>query len=422
MVGARLLFLALGLALSASCASTPPANTAAPGATSAPPSASPSPAAATHGDAPSVDFRALAAREVGPLPKRSFALGNVTLETEAAAPPSVKESDDAYSISISAGIEAPIQCFAYKKSIDPAGQVGGVVAGAAETPNLEIKAVGLQDVFVVGSAPAVALEVVYTVPKPGGPALGDLKVVLVAHPRASVLCFHDQLGYMQTLRRITSGLALSCAKAVGDPDRPEVWIGTVGDGHPVGFVRNYVAKDPQGHEALEEAVSTFASQSKTSMAFVDQMTVEVWDAAGYVSKAVKSVGRQGKLESSFELERVGRGAYKLDAETGGKKTSTKYTSKDPAGLWGQRLAESRIARDLLGGKAKEVSYESFDSDDLSSFAMVHATLESAGERKVRMKRGSLELLSTFDKGGHPTRQEGAVNGVAVVYSRVYPAP
>jgi hypothetical protein len=136
---------------------------------------------------------------------------------------------------------------------------------------------------------------------------------------------------------------------------------------------------------------------------------------------VKARGKNGKAEWTYHLEKVGRGAYKLDAENGEDKSSVQYASKDPLGLWGSKLIESRIARDVVGGKVRALDYERFDVDNRTSFETVHATLESRQDRTVRLTSESMVLLTVVDKAGRTSRVEATSHDVAVVLTRVFPA-
>jgi hypothetical protein len=360
------------------------------------------------------------ARELPTLPKQTVTVGDLHWSVEGAREPKVSDGEDAYHVEIPIGTASPMECFAYKKGVDPAAQVRRVMTAAASASGVEIKAVQLMDVFGVGSAAGALFEAAYVARK--GTAFGLFKVLFVANGRASVLCEHDEPGYVKTFRRIGSDMATEYAKAA-PPDSAEVtriWLARAGD-VPIGFSRQTMERGDQARSVWTDATAMYVQTSPTSFNYLDYVTREVLDARSRIVEFIEVRGKNGKIEDKFHLARTKdpRATYILDGRSGDTPLAATLIPKDPDGLHGANLIDSEIWKKIFIGRAKELPYEVFDSDHPSSLHSSLATVESLKDRTVRLKTPKGELVVTFN-AGESTRAEGLVNGVSVVVTRVVP--
>jgi len=395
-------------------APAPPAG-AAPGA----------PSAANGGGAAATPFQVLLAREASGLGVRTlaFAGGSLAAEVEAAAAPSVtrEATGGLWSIAIPIGSEAPISCFVYDKAIDTAASVLRFIRLVREgSKDVTIQSVAPVEAGAIGETPYLMVDVSYTKGSPAGLLGGLVKMIVRPDTDAPLLCFHDEVGYRATFKRVTQGLAraLKVDKPTPSPELVEIQITRLGE-LPVGFDRRTVTADARGGKVDQTIGCMLMPRSPQEAAGSDHLSTEVSDEHGRLL-ALDVVEAEGEeIETQVNLTREGGGrAYRFKGKHAGKEISGRFRSKEKEGLASALLVAERLRTSLLVGKSTELKTQEYHAS-LAPDRPVTVTYRRTGEaREVTMTLGQLEVSGRLDEHGFVEAASMPLGGMALRQERV----
>jgi hypothetical protein len=398
------------LVLAAGCGGAP-----APAATTAPTPA-PAQTEAAKPAKPPIDMVALMKRELPPGPKVALEAGSVTGQIEATAPPTVEVKPGITSIDFTFGAENHAKCFLYSQ-MDPAGTLSKALRGLP-SDQLTLRAVAPSAVVAVGDDPAMFVLATYSVHQDGGEALGVLKMMVLASLTTPMFCLHDEPGYEETFKRVTTDLAASLK-----PTTPTVAfkyvsirVARVGD-VPIGFEREVSGVDAKQNLFYLTTGTVFAPTSPTEYVSQDMARVDNEDGHGGVMGVTYSGGdTQVESQKSVEVKRVGPSEYTYEGTDGGKKISGKFKTKNPRGLRSE-AEKTAVLRELVGGKpaSGQVHFEEYDPDtSLTGTVDELEHLLSKADRKLESStNGKTVWTGTVDDQGRELNgvvgEKGAVS-------------
>jgi hypothetical protein len=351
------------------------------------------------------DVVAMMRREMPPGPKVKLQAGSYSGEVEATATPVVEVKPDETKISFSFGSEGIVHCTIYPDPIDPASDIASTLR--ADGDKMSIREVKPYAVVAVGEDPALFVEASYVVSRPGGIAVGQLKLAAIDSPTAPMLCLHDELGYADTFKRVTTELAASIQSAHPRPVLKYValWVARIGDA-PVGFGREVAGVDDERRPVFESCAAFLLPKPAlaTELVIRDIVESDTEDGHGGVLEIRFASGdaTEGGAKSVV-AKRVGTQEYTYEGTgEGGKKVSGKFKTKGPRGL---RSAAERAAirRDLVSGKpVSGQTYVERYSPDKTVTEPVESLYRLLGkpERKVEESTdGEITWTGTIDEKG-----------------------
>ena len=429
-----LVVLAAGLAACTTAAARRPAITSV--TAPPPPPAAPPPlrgAAATGappatnggGGAAPAPFQALLAREATGLDVQTLAFtgGALTGEVEAAAPPSVNReaTGGLWSIAIPIGSEAPISCYVYDKAIDTAASVLRFIRLVKEgSKDVTIQSVAPVEAGAIGETPYLMVDVSYTKGSPAGLLGGLMKMIVRPDADAALLCFHDEVGYRATFKRVTQGLAraLKVDKPSPSPELVEIQITRLGE-LPVGFDRRTVTADARGGKVDQTIGCLLMPRSPQEAAGSDHLSTELSDEHGRLL-ALDVVEAEGEeIETQVNLTREGGGrAYRFKGKHAGKEISGRFRSREREGLASALLVADRLRTILLAGQSTELTTEEYHAS-LAPERPVQVTYRRKGDaRDVTMTLGQLEVSGRLDEHGFVESASMPLGGMALRQERV----
>jgi hypothetical protein len=365
------------------------------------------------------DLQAVYGRELPPLPTKAIQVEKLSGEAEAAGPATTESLEKSFHLTIPIGTEAPVQCFVYKGGVDTGGTLLAITREAAK--HVDIRVFKVADVSLVGDYPVVYLEAQYLAKTPKGEALGELKSMFYQHPVSPMLCVHDEVGYNESFRRMTKGLAASlkiAGKELNPTKSLQVYVDKIG-GRPAGFTSHVVLSDKTGKLTSLSRSSTFIPRSESELAIEDEVGAEVWDAEGRLLEAVYADSEAGELNVDIALKKVGPQEYAYKGKHSGKELSGKFKTKSKRGLSTDKMTTNLVATELLTGKSKELKVEQYHAglNPVSPVEVSYKT-ESKEKRVIKVMLGKMEALATADDKGMMEKVEIPIGGIQLSQERV----
>jgi hypothetical protein len=368
-------------------------------------------------------FGALLAREASGLSRRPLKFGDrATAEIDAAGDPMVNREAEAWTVAIPIGTQIPVSCILYDKPIDAAASLMKLVAMAKQSAkDVTVESVLPSDAGVLGETAYVAATLMYTKPSPRGKLGGQLKMFARPDMDASLLCFHDEVGYVETFKRVAHGLAqsLKLAKASPAPQYVEIHVTKLGQ-LSVGFDRRTITTEPGGARLDQTTSCLLLPRTGQDLAANDRFAAERSDANGRVV-SVDTVEAHGEeLDSQYKLTRKGSGRdYSYKGKQSGKDVTGKFKSKEAKGLASSLLVAGRLRDELLSGKAAELKIEEYHPGiSPQPFEVVYKRKGTDG-REVTFHLGQLEATGHLDERGMVDKVSIPIAGMVMAQSRVF---
>jgi len=385
------------LGLLTGCATTASSNKPeAPADAPAPASAEPAPAPPSG----KIDLKALAARELAPLSKQQVSApdGSFTGEVEAAGAPTLQQEEGVLVMSVPLDTSSPLSCFVYAQPLDAGDSIYRLVQMAGQRTELQL--VRTTDVRLIGDSPAVYAEAQYLVDTPRGKAAGQAKMMVYTHDQVPLVCTHDELGYAESFKRVTSGLAGSLKSAAGTPPAPRYFEFHVirVKGHPVGFEKRVMREVAGGARMTEVESSILLPRTPQELMVQDTVSSEVADKDGKLVARDYARARNGELDIQMSLEQVQGREYHYEGKHNGKDLNGNFTA--PADL-ATDPATARLVRErLVPGKDKELTLHLY-IPSANPVAPVQQVLRKAagGARELTVEMGSMKGSVTVDAQG-----------------------
>ncbi|PTL79747.1 hypothetical protein DAT35_33655 [Vitiosangium sp. GDMCC 1.1324] len=346
-----------------------------------------------------MDLKALVARELAPLTKQQVSApdGSFTAEVEAAAAPTFQEQQGVLVLSVPIGTRSPLTCFVYQEPLDAGGAIYRLVQMAGQRTELQL--VRPTDMRLIGDSPAVYAEAQYLVDTPQGKAAGQVKMMVYTHEQVPLVCTHDELGYLESFKRMTSGLASSLKSAADKPQAArysEFSVMRV-KGHPVGFEKRVVRDAAGGSRLTEVETSFFFPRSAQELMVQDIVSTELADKDGKLVARDYARATNGELDIQMSLEQVKGREYHYEGKHSGKELSGNFTA--PEDLASEPGIARVVREQLLPGKKKELTIQIYSPSASPTAPLAQVLRKEAGEREVSAEVGSIKASLTVDARG-----------------------
>jgi hypothetical protein len=364
--------------------------------------------------------RALFDREVPPLAKRPFKTpAGVGGTVEAAAPPQVTAAAGAEEIAVGLGTGQPLSCTVFGERIDAAATIYRVVESARE--KVKVVLVRPLDVVAVEGSPLVLAALLYQVQLEKGPVVGQLKIGVYAHPSRSLLCVHDEPGYVATFGRVVRGLAASLSGGPRDERTgaafAELSVIRVG-GLAVGYGENVVWKAEGGGRVSEHWGAQLLPRADADLVTMDSTSRETIDGDGLLAGGTYAHSTGGELDTRIELSRDPDGkTYRYEGEKDGKPLQGAFVTK--AGLSTELWFARRLAKGAPAA-AEVLRHEAYscESSPVAPTSVVYRR-DPAAPRRATMELGAMRVTGDLDDAGILKGGEMPVGPTKLVMERVY---
>jgi len=223
-------------------------------------------------------------RPAMPLQRLVLGEGLLTGDVEAVSAPTVTKEQTAWQVTLPLGTLAPITCIVHAEAIDGAGSLSKLIQTIREgAKDIKIEAIVPTAAGAVGETGYMTALMTYSKQTPGGLLGGQVKMMVRPDDNVSLICFHDEVGYVETFKRVTLGLArsLKAKKPHAVPQFVEIQVAHVGD-IPVGFDRRTIENDGPGQKIDETVSCMLLPVSADQLNAEDHIDIERSTAAGRV--------------------------------------------------------------------------------------------------------------------------------------------
>jgi hypothetical protein len=341
---------------------------------------------------------------------------------EAAADPVLKREGGAWLIAASIGSEIPVSCILHDKPIDGAGSLVGLVELVKQTA----KDITVQEVMptaagAIGETAYISATLSYTKPSPRGTLGGQLKMFVRPDLDASLVCFHDEVGYIESFKRVAHGLAQSLKVKQPSPTAQfvEIQVMTLGE-LPVGFTRRTIYVEATG-TTLDQAISCMLlPRTPKDLIPSDRFGAERSDRAGRVL-SIDSIEAKGQeVQSQYKATRQGNSrVYVYVGKQSGKDVSGKFKSKEDKGLPSSHLIAGRLRDQLMTGKVAELTIQEYHPTISPQPLDVVYKRKGADAHDVVFRLGQLEASGHLDEQGLVDRVSMPIGGMIMSEARVF---
>lgn len=339
-------------------------------------------------------------RELEPLQTQpvSAPQARFTGTVEAAAPLVIEDETDFTLVDIPIGTRAPIKCFVYRDSIDVGQSLQAMIGALGE--DLQIEAVRPTEIAAAGDRPALFMELDYTSDLGNGArAAGQVKLIAAPDDDLPLVCFHDEVGYGRTFRRITRAFAASIAPAGAAPKFAEIQVFQVNE-RPVGFEQRRIWDAEQGQTIIETTAVLLMPKSKKEFAFQDTVSTVVSDAKGRISQYAYAKAINGELTVQATMERQQGNTYAVQGTREGKEFRASFQSKDPRGLPSDVMIHREVKGELLRGRKPQLVFEQYQpSTEPTALREVKYRKTDTTARGVTLEMDGTTLAAELDEHG-----------------------
>jgi hypothetical protein len=367
----------------------------------------------------------LAKRERPPagVQRVTFPDGRYTGEVEGVAAATLTRQEGFWQVDVPIGTGVPVTCFLYDKPIDAAGGLSkfvGAVRGASK--DITVRSLVPTDAGAVGDSAYMAAVLTYTKSAPAGLVLGQLKMLVRPDIDAPLLCYHDEVGYSETFKRVVLSLArtLEAKTRHVPPQYVEIQVARAGE-IPVGFDRRTI--DNLKGKKFDETVSCMLLPvSADELNAQDHIVVEQSTLAGRVLLIESLESDAGEITTHVTVTRKAGREYEVKGTHSGKAISGAFKSKEKDGLPSKMLVAGRLRDSFVSGQkrdARELKIEEYQAG-LSPLSPVEVIYRGAGKPgELTILLGTLELTGHVDARGIDDGSSLPMGSVVLRSARVF---
>jgi len=348
------------------------------------------------------DFEATLKREATGLSERAVdgPQGAWSAKVPAAAAPTLTPSENIMVIDIPIGSKSAVRCQVFSETLDPGGTLSGIIKESAS--RVEYRSIAPRGIELLSGMPAAFLETVYVTDTAGGKAAGGLKMAIQAREQESLLCLHDEVGYKQTFKDISTAFFSSFKVRSAPPSAntyTEVSKARLGE-TDVGFGWTRVSPGPNpGEREYNYSNTMFIPTSPKDVIFQDSYEVYLYDRKNVLQTGTWVEGTAGEITLKITVKRWADGKYAYEGEVSGK--PIKGFLAAPRGLLTSLETAARLKKKLKGDAAFELVlpeyHPSIDPTALIDVTYRHQKGDPA--RQVTVKMSDRTMTADVDDDG-----------------------
>lgn len=214
-----------------------------------------------------------------------------------------KQNVEFYYTAIDIGSPAPLECTFYKSDINPASSLkrlaNGVLGSTQMVGTITKKEISYIDAGVIDGTPYLQLETSYLTVKDGAQMVGYFKSIAAIKGRDSIVCWHNDLGYRETFKKLANQVVSSYKfkrtdGSVFKPSYTEVLVFKV-QGRPIGFSTSMVLEGTNDTKVwINRSAMLALSSSISEVSSNDDSQLEVSGKNGLIT--------MGKYAGENDLE------------------------------------------------------------------------------------------------------------------------
>jgi hypothetical protein len=255
-----------------------------------------------------------------------------------------------YTLTVPLGTRHPVRCLISADGLDPANTLHMLTM---KTP--EPRRILRLDAGMVGTRPFLEAHYAYGTDT----TAGCLKMIVAYAWPSAVLCYHDDVGYRTTLRRITESVITSL-RIRGVPIPEELPYYEVNrrliDAQPVGFGL-FVAQGSARGLSYHSISSELVPRSESELLATDTFETTVTSDDDWIEHGRYDRVASGEAEFAIQLERQATDRYRVGGQHHGKPVADSFPGPPFPGPGRQGEA---LAQFLGDRKTRETSFRVFD--------------------------------------------------------------
>jgi hypothetical protein len=312
-------------------------------------------------------FETARAREAAPLAEAALASNDGALRARVPARllSPVRWQDERYLVQLDAGSEAPVVCSVFPEGLDAAASLAAfskeIFAPLEQDGSLKQRQILGVDAGHFAGRPFLALDWVYRIEREGRPLAGQVKLLVAQVGESALYCAHDEVGYVQSFRRVAGSLARSLV--LDRVDRPAylsaVSIYSVRELR-VGYELITLERDAAGDTRIDTRTSLLLPVDGQTLQQSDSYDVAFSRPDGSVinQHAIESVN--GEVMTQLRLDPDESGGWSVTGRFQGKPLEAEIAEGAPVSWLGEGLAlREALARD---GTRAVVAVQTWSAD------------------------------------------------------------
>lgn len=252
----------------------------------------------------------------------------------------IGNSGDAYLVQFDIGATAPMECFLYRKGLDPAASLAMIAAGTFEAigaslGEVDFKTIDAVDAGAMGGSPYLYVSWLYRIKGEAGLQMGEVKHLTTQSGGRTLHCLHNELGYTQTFRRVAAALVQTVKYGRPLRARPyftQVSTLTIGGQH-VGFEQTTLTRDAEGDTRVDLRTSIALPVSSDTLRTSDSFGVEFADSEGRLINQVHVENLNGELVTNVALDPQADGSWRVSGTYETKEISAELRAERPPTSW-----------------------------------------------------------------------------------------
>lgn len=236
----------------------------------------------------------------------------------------IKPDDDAYSVMLDIGAEAPISCELIKDGFDAAALLDRTRALTLEEVGeaqgkVEMHSIERIDAGVIGDSPFLAADWIYLVNDGKQKSLGALKQIAALKAGHGIYCAHADIGYAKTFRDVASAFieSVEIERADEPAEFIEIHLLRLGDSR-VGFSQVRMYRDSEGDSNFSTTTSFIMPDGDGSIGTEDSNEVQWVRPDGSLINATYASADNGELSEALKLDQQEDGRWKVSGKVQGK--------------------------------------------------------------------------------------------------------
>jgi hypothetical protein len=324
-------------------------------------------ACASQPPAATTPFEAAHAREAEPLAEIALAAEGGGLRARAPArllAPITWESER-FLLQLDAGSEAPVVCSVFPDGLDAAASLAAfskeIFAPLEQDGSLKQRQILAVDAGHFAGRPFLALDWVYRIERGGNPLAGQVKLLVAQVGEGALYCAHDEVGYVQSFRRVAGALAgtLELERASRPSYLSQVSIFSLRDLR-VGYELVTLEHDAEGDTRIDTRTSLLLPVDGQTLQQNDSYDVAFSRPDGSVINQHSVEAVNGEVMTQLRLDPAEDGGWSVTGKFQGKPLSAEIPQGAPASWLGEGLAlREALARD---GARAVVAVETWSAD------------------------------------------------------------
>ncbi|MEM7099648.1 MAG: hypothetical protein AAF541_15385 [Pseudomonadota bacterium] len=328
--------------------------------------------------------------------------------------------DDSWYFAFDVKAESEISCWVFPESVNTAASTVSIADNlialqAEQNGGLNSQSIYTQDVYLIGSAPAMSLEWLVNMGGDHERKIGMIKVRSALVGDSSVICENTSVGYRDTFATSFEYLVNNLRVQRGaDPYYESIHVLSLND-IAVGFSRATLSKDQDGDTVVSTIEATLVPVDATNVATSDSTTTEYSYPSGELINqyAYEVENNSVVVEAHMQFKEDG---WVVSGTFQGKELEEQIRTEGT--VWSS-LGELQRTQSLVrSGKAGNLSIDMW-IPGIDPLAMTSAEVSIGEDRTGMLVTGPITFAAEFDEFGDLQSGTGNVAGTLMKIESVY---